>query len=93
MSPRSRRLLFVCLALALVAAGPPAADEPKAPAPLARVRVQSGPVLLTDLLFRHQHPLTRPPEWAWRLAPVVDTRASADRPVGARQTVSAEVAA
>ena len=62
-------------------------------APLARVRVQSGPVLLTDQLFRQQHPLTRPPDWAWRLAPVVDARASADRPVGARQTVSAEVAA
>ncbi len=37
MSPRSRRPLFVVLALALVAAGP-ADDEPKAPAPLARVR-------------------------------------------------------
>ena len=61
-------------------------------APLARVRVQSGPVLLTDQLFRQQHPLTRPPDWAWRLSPVIDARASADRPVAARQTVAAEVA-
>jgi hypothetical protein len=37
MSPRSRRLLLVTLALALLAAGP-AADEPEAPAPLARLR-------------------------------------------------------
>ena len=37
MFPRSRSPLFVCLALTLVAAGP-AADEPKVPAPLARVR-------------------------------------------------------
>lgn len=61
-------------------------------APLARVRVQSGPVLLTDELFRRRHPLVRPPDWAWRLAPVVDTRPNADRPVGARQTVAADVA-
>jgi hypothetical protein len=71
---------------------PPVVSDLSHEAPLARVRVQSGPVLLTDQLFRQQHPLTRPPDWAWRLAPVVDTRASADRPMGARQTVSAEVA-
>jgi hypothetical protein len=71
---------------------PPVVSNLSHEPPLTRVRVQSGPVLLTDLLFRQQHPLTRPPDWAWRLAPLLDTRASAERPVGARQTVSAEVA-
>lgn len=61
-------------------------------APLARVRAQTGPVLLTDELFRQPHPLTRPPDWAWRLTPVVDVRPSKLRPVGARTTVSDELA-
>ena len=71
---------------------PPVVDDLSHEPPLTRVRVQTGPVLLTDQLFRQQHPLTRPPDWAWRLAPVIDTRASSERPVGARQTVTAEVA-
>lgn len=72
---------------------PPVVSDVSHEAPLARVRVRSGPVLLTDQLFRQQHPLTREPDWAWRLDAIVDTRASADRPAGARQTVAAEVAA
>lgn len=52
--------------------------------PLPRIRVQTGPVILSDEFFRHRHTLTRPPEWIWRANPVVDTRAPADRPAAAR---------
>lgn len=64
------------------------AEEPA----LARMRVQTGPVLLSDELFRRRHRLERPPEWAWRAEPVVDARAPADRPPAARTpALSAEL--
>ena len=64
--------------LAVVTAGP--ANEP----PLPRIRIQTGPVLLSDELFQHRHALTRPPEWVWSATPIVDARAPADRPPAAR---------
>jgi hypothetical protein len=53
MPPRSRCPLFVCLALALIASGPAGADEPKASAPLERLR--NGTYLESGHL---KHPLT-----------------------------------
>ncbi len=52
--------------------------------PATRLRVQTGPVLLSDEHFRAQHALTRAPEWLWRAEPIVDTRAPADRPAAAQ---------
>lgn len=52
--------------------------------PRARLRVQTGPVVLSDELFRASHELTRPPEWVWRAQAVVDERPSDQRPLGAR---------
>jgi hypothetical protein len=46
--------------------------------------VQTGPVVLSNEFFREQHTLTRPPDWVWRAAPIVDVRAPADRPPAAR---------
>ncbi len=63
---------------------PPVVADLSAEPPLARVRAQTGPVLLSDELFRRGHPLTRPPDWIWRASPIVDTRAPADRPPAAR---------
>jgi len=57
--------------------------------PLAKIALQTGPVLLTNEMFRKQHPLTRPPDWAWRAAPITDVRAPADRPAAARATMPA----
>jgi hypothetical protein len=52
--------------------------------PLTRIRVQTGPVLLSDEMFRQRHPLMREPEWIWRAEPLLDTRKPDDRPAGAR---------
>ena len=56
------------------------AEEP----PLPRIRIQTGPVLLSDELFREPHTLARPADWIWQTTPIVDARAPADRPVAAR---------
>jgi hypothetical protein len=56
------------------------AQEP----PTTRLRVQTGPVLLSNEHFRAVHPLERPPDWVWRAAPIVDERPAAERPEGAR---------
>jgi hypothetical protein len=63
---------------------PPVVDDLSNEPPLPRIRVQTGPVLLSDELFHHRHSLRRPPEWVWRANPIVDTRAPIDRPVAAR---------
>lgn len=52
--------------------------------PLTRIRVQTGPVLLSNEMFRQSHALQRPPDWLWRAQPVFDARAPADRPPAAR---------
>jgi hypothetical protein len=52
--------------------------------PATRLRVQTGPVVLSNEHFRTVHPLQRPPDWIWRAAPIVDERPSAERPEGAR---------
>jgi hypothetical protein len=64
---------------------PVVADLEKEP-PSTRLRVQTGPVVLSNEFFREQHTLTRPPDWVWRAAPIVDVRAPADRPPAARVT-------
>lgn len=63
---------------------PPVVTDLEEEPPRTRLRVQTGPVVLSDELFRASHELTRPPEWVWRAQAVVDERASADRPAGAR---------
>ena len=63
---------------------PAVVDDLSSEPPLARIRVQTGPVLLSDDLFRKPHALTRPPEWLWQANPIFDTRAPADRPLAAR---------
>jgi hypothetical protein len=52
--------------------------------PSTRLRVQTAPVVLSNELFRAVHTLERAPEWVWRAAPIVDVRAPAERPEGAR---------
>jgi hypothetical protein len=52
--------------------------------PAVRLRVQTGPVLLSNEMFRTAHSLTRPPDWVWRAAPIVDERGPDDRPPAAR---------
>jgi hypothetical protein len=52
--------------------------------PATRLRVQTGPVLLSNEHFRASHQLTRPPDWVWRASPIVDVRTPADRPPAAR---------
>jgi hypothetical protein len=54
--------------------------------PSTRLRVQSGPVVLSNEHFRARHPLTRPPDWVWRAAPIVDVRPPDERPPAARVT-------
>jgi hypothetical protein len=63
---------------------PPVVTDLEKEPPSTRLRVQTGPVLLSDEHFRAQHPLRRPPDWVWRSAPIVDTRAPAERPPAAR---------
>jgi hypothetical protein len=63
---------------------PPVVDGLDLEPPLTRVRVQTGPVLLSDEMFRAAHPLQRPPDWLWRSDTVTDVRASADRPPAAQ---------
>lgn len=73
---------------------PPVVDDLAQEPPLLRIRVQTGPVLLSDGLFQHRHVLTRPPEWMWRATPIVDQRAPADRPKAARSVgIDAELPA
>jgi hypothetical protein len=63
---------------------PPVVTDLALEPPLVRIRVQTGPVLLSSEMFRAPHPLTRPPEWIWRSSPISDGRAPADRPVAVR---------
>lgn len=84
MSVGLQRIGMPMVRLGWSATLPPVVTDLAQEPPLARVRVQSGPVLLSNELFRKPHPLTRPPEWVWRAEPVLDTRAPADRPAAAR---------
>jgi hypothetical protein len=52
--------------------------------PATRLRVQTGPVLLSNEMFRAAHVLTRPPDWVWRAGSIVDERAADDRPPATR---------
>jgi hypothetical protein len=63
---------------------PPVVTDLQTEPPSTRLRVQTGPVLLSNEHFRVSHPLTRPPDWVWRAAPIVDVRDPADRPAAAR---------
>lgn len=63
---------------------PPVVTDLQTEPPSTRLRVQTGPVLLSNEHFRASHPLTRPPDWVWRAAPIVDVRDPADRPPAAR---------
>ncbi len=63
---------------------PPVLTDLGTEPPMARLRVRTGPVLLSDELFREQHQLARPPEWLWRAMPITDVRPSVDRPPAAR---------
>jgi hypothetical protein len=63
---------------------PPVVANLEKEPPSTRLRVQTGPVVLSNEFFREQHALTRPPDWVWRAAPIVDARAPADRPPAAR---------
>jgi len=63
---------------------PPVVTDLEKEPPSTRLRVQTGPVVLSNELFRAAHALERPPDWIWRAAPLVDGRAPGDRPVGAR---------
>jgi hypothetical protein len=63
---------------------PPVVTDLQKEPPSTRLRVQAGPVLLSNEHFRTSHPLTRPPDWVWRAAPIVDARAPDDRPLAAR---------
>ncbi len=63
---------------------PPVVEGLDQEPPATRIRVHTGPVLLSDEMFRAVHPLQRPPEWVWRAGPIVDERAPDDRPPAAR---------
>jgi hypothetical protein len=63
---------------------PPVVEGLDLEPPLTRLRVQTGPVLLSDEMFRSAHPLRRPPDWLWRADTVTDHRPSADRPPAAQ---------
>jgi hypothetical protein len=63
---------------------PPVVTNLEKEPPSTRLRVQTGPVVLSNEHFRALHPLTRPPDWVWRAAPIVDVRGPADRPPAAR---------
>lgn len=66
---------------------PPVVSDLTREPPRARVAVQTGPVLLSDELFRDRHQLTRqPPEpdWIWRATAILDQREPAHRPAAAR---------
>ena len=63
---------------------PPVVTNLEKEPPSTRLRVQTGPVVLSNEFFREQHALTRPPDWVWRAAPIVDVRPPADRPPAAR---------
>ncbi|MFY9579843.1 MAG: hypothetical protein WAQ33_10995 [Gaiellaceae bacterium] len=63
---------------------PPVVTNLEKEPPSTRLRVQTGPVVLSNEHFRELHALTRPPDWVWRAAPIVDVRAPADRPPAAR---------
>ncbi|MEO8450676.1 MAG: hypothetical protein ABI647_12830 [Gemmatimonadota bacterium] len=68
---------------------PPVVGDLDLEPPLVRIRVQTGPVLLSNEMFRAVHPVTRPPEWIWRTSPITDVRAPADRPVAVRPVAPA----
>jgi hypothetical protein len=63
---------------------PPVVGDLDQEPPSTRLRVQAGPVLLSNEHFRSLHQLSRPPDWVWRAAPIVDARAPAARPPAAR---------
>jgi hypothetical protein len=84
MSVGLQRIGMPMTRLGWTATLPAVVDDLSAEPPLARVRIRTGPVLLSDELFRKTHPLTRAPDWVWRADPVVDTRLPAGRPPAAR---------
>jgi hypothetical protein len=63
---------------------PQVVDDITLEPPLTRVRLQTGPVLLSDEMFRSQHPLSRPPDWFWRANIITDQRPPSERPSGAQ---------
>lgn len=63
---------------------PPVVADVAHEPPRTRIAVQTGPVLLSDELFRDRHPLTRAPDWIWSADAILDTREPTDRPVAAR---------
>jgi len=72
---------------------PPVIDGLSNEPPRPRIAIQTGPVLLSNDMFRASHPLQRPPEWLWQVNPIADTRAPESRPVAARAVgVSTELA-
>jgi hypothetical protein len=62
---------------------PPVVGALEKEPPSTRLRVETGPVLLSNEHFRSVHPLARAPDWVWRSEPIVDVRAPADRPKAA----------
>ena len=84
MSTGLQRLGYPMVRLGWSATLPPVVSGLTREPPLTRIRVQTGPVLLSNEMFRDQHPLQREPEWLWRAQPVTDQRAPADRPPAAR---------
>ena len=63
---------------------PPVVSDLGEEPPLTRIRVQTGPVLLSDEMFRAAHDLEREPDWVWRAQQIVDERPSAERPEAAQ---------
>jgi hypothetical protein len=79
-----QRIGFPMTRLGWSATLPPVVTDLEEEPPSTRLRVQTGPVVLSNEHFRAVHPLTRPPDWVWRAEPIVDVRAPADRPPAAR---------
>ena len=63
---------------------PPVVTDLEKEPPSTRLRVQSGPVVLSNEHFRAKHPLTRPPDWVWSAEPILDERPPNERPPAAR---------
>jgi hypothetical protein len=63
---------------------PPVVKGLATESPLTRIRVQTGPVLLSNEMFRTVYALEREPEWLWRAHPITDDRAPMERPPAAR---------
>jgi hypothetical protein len=63
---------------------PPVVSDLGEEPPLTRIRLQTGPVLLSDEMFRAAHDLEREPDWVWRAQQIIDERPSAERPEAAQ---------